>query len=471
MAEITLQEERIPLHSQIWVSAADAACAILQTLAASSALTYYFVNLRGLSLELAGVVWLLFGLWNAVNDPLFGYISDRTKSNLGRRLPYIRYGAPIFALGFVIFWIWVPGSDNNQTLMFIQMLVGLFIYDSLYTAIATSIYIMPYEMAVSNKARSGIYIWKIAFMVFTLAVPMVIEGTVKPQPGDMPGITLFRWVLIGFGIGMAVIVFISTFFYKEKHLQQAEEQPGFIESIKECFKNRSFVVFETISFTIMFVQTVLMQGMWNYFDALGMPREPFYGALALGIVLGTVLWVSYRDRWGVKKSTRIMSLIFAVGCFTMLLFGRLMVPAVLGFFLFGFGFSGGMFLIPLMNGDVVDMDEHKTGLRREGMYAGINSLVTKPAISLGQWSMLTIMGAFGYDRAMALSAQSYDAQTGIIVAWMLVPALLLLTCFFTLHWYPLDGKEWEAIKAKLSEIHAEKERRYLESLGYKYVEK
>ncbi len=64
---------------------------------AAGALTYYFVNLRGLSTYYTGIVWLLFGIWNAVNDPLFGYISDRTKSNLGRRIPYIRFGDTDFS--------------------------------------------------------------------------------------------------------------------------------------------------------------------------------------------------------------------------------------------------------------------------------------------------------------------------------------------------------------------------------------
>jgi GPH family glycoside/pentoside/hexuronide:cation symporter len=181
------KEEHVPLASRIWISVADSSVAILQSLVATSALTYYFVKLRGLDTGLAGIVWLLFGLWNAVNDPLFGYLSDRTKSALGRRLPYIRYGAPIFALGFGLFWVDIPGTSGNQMLMFWQMLVALFIYDSLYTAIATSIYIMPYEMAVSNKARSTIYVWKIIFMVFAIVVPLVLERF-KPDVGDLAGI-------------------------------------------------------------------------------------------------------------------------------------------------------------------------------------------------------------------------------------------------------------------------------------------
>ncbi len=465
-----LKEEFVPLKSRIWISVADASCGILQSLVAAGALTYYFTRLRGLSGELAGIVWLLFGIWNAVNDPLFGYISDRTKSSLGRRIPYIRYGAPIFVLGFILFWVNIPGSDNNQTILFIQMLLSLFIFDTLYTAIATSIYIMPYEVAVSNKARSSIYIWKIIFMVFTIVVPLGIERTIKPDVGDLPGIANFRLVMILFGIGMGVLIFLSTLFYREKHFAQAEQQFGFVKSFKECFSNRSFVIFETISFTIMFAQTALMQGIWLYFDEINISALPLYIALAVGIVGGVVLWIKQRDAWGVKNCVRILCLLFAIGCMSILLGGRYVIPATIGFLLFGIGFAGGMYLIPLMNGDVVDKDEHRTGLRREGMYAGINSFITKPAISIAQWALLTITGAFGYDQALAKGMQSSTAQTGILVGWVAPTGVLLFLCFIALNWYPLAGAAWNNIKKELAEIHRQKEKQYLEAQGYKFVE-
>ncbi len=464
-----LQEEHVPVQSRIWISIADSATAILQSLVAASALTYYFVKLRGLETGLAGVVWLLFGIWNAVNDPLLGYISDRTRTKIGRRLPYIRYGAPFLALSFILLWVNLPGSDGNQTLLFIQMLGCLFLYDILYTSIATNIYIMPYEMAISNKARSSIYIWKIIFMVFTIVVPIVLE-TMKPDVGDTAGIGSFRWLMVAFGVGMAALVFISTYYYSEKHFTLEQQQPPFFTAIKECFTNRSFVVFETISFTVIFAQTALMQGIWLYFDEVNVPNVPLYIALAVGIVAGVIVWINRREAWGIKSSTRVMSLVFAAGCALLLFGGRSVIPAGLGFVCFGFGFAGGMYLIPLMNGDVVDYDEHKTGLRREGMYAGINSFITKPAISIAQWALLAIITAFGYDQSLAAGAQTAQAETGVLVGWVAPTGLLLLICFFTLAFYPLTGEPWEKIKKELASKHRQKEKAYLEQHGFQYVE-
>jgi GPH family glycoside/pentoside/hexuronide:cation symporter len=147
-----LKEEIVPLKSRIWVSAADGATATLQGLAGSAVLTYYFTRWRGLDIGLAAIVWLLFGIWNAINDPLFGYISDRTKSNLGRRIPYIRYGAPILALSFIACWMDWPGSQTNQALMFVQMLLFLFVFVRCMQRCSQHLH-HTYEMAVSNKAQ------------------------------------------------------------------------------------------------------------------------------------------------------------------------------------------------------------------------------------------------------------------------------------------------------------------------------
>lgn len=463
-----LQEEFVPLKSRVWISAADAACALLGGIVVNGALTYYFTRWRGLDRDLAAVIWILFGIWNAINDPLFGYISDRTKSGLGRRVPYIRYGAPLYALAFIACWLNWPSADGSQTLLFIQFLILLFLFDSLYTAIATSLYVMPFEVAVSNKARSGIFLWKILFSVVPLAVPLVLIPLIQPGPGE--DATLYQGVMLAFGLVMGTLIFISTFFYGEKQYRKEEDQLPFLEALKECFRNRAFLVFEVMSFTIIYVQTGLMQGVLYYFDEIDVPAMPAYLALAAGIVLGIVLFVRQREAWGVKKSMRLMALVFSLGAFAVLFFGKSLLPTALGFFTFGLGFAGGMYLIPLMNGDVVDADEHRTGLRREGMYAGVNSFITKPAISLAQAAFIWLSGLFGFDDSLAKGLQSARAETGILVGWTMIPALLLFLCFVVLHWYPLDGPEWDQIKAKLARTHADKEKRYLEAHGFKYVE-
>ncbi|MFW9899375.1 MAG: MFS transporter [Candidatus Thorarchaeota archaeon] len=460
-----LKEEIVPLKSRIWVSGADAAVAFIQIILVMG-LTYYFVNARGLNPVLAGIVWLIFGVWNAVNDPIFGHISDKTKSKLGRRIPYIRYGAPIIATAYILCWIDYPNSD--QLAMFLQLLIFLFFYDILYTAVASALYVMPYEMAVSNKARGSIFVWRLFFSVFATIVPLILIPLIQPGTGE--DTTFYQVIHIMIGIIVGLIVFVSTFFYEEKHYLQEEEKVPFFESIKNTFKNKSFIIFEVISFTVIYVQAGLMLGLAFYLDELETSMLLLFIAMFIGIFIGLFLFIGKQGKLGVKKSMQIMIGIFSLSCFIILIFGRNLILTSIGFVGIGMAIVGGFFLIPLMNGDVIDKDEDMTGQRREGMYAGVNSFVTKYAISLAEAVFLFIIAIFGYDESLAKGQQSTLAETGIIIGWMLVPALLLLICFIVMHWYPLAGPEWNKTKTKLEKIHKDKEKAYLEKLGFKYVD-
>ena len=76
----------------------------------------------GLDVNLNIIVLILFGVWNAINDPIYGFLADKTKSKLGRRIPWIRYGAPIMAIIYALIWISFPGTEGNQVFLFIQEL-------------------------------------------------------------------------------------------------------------------------------------------------------------------------------------------------------------------------------------------------------------------------------------------------------------------------------------------------------------
>ena len=443
-------EEKVPVWGKVWLSLADCMCGMLNGLLTGGGMTYFFTKFMGMNENLAGIVWIIFGIWNAVNDPLFGYISDRTKSKLGRRIPYIRYGSIFYSLVFVLTWVKWP-FGGSQTALFIQMLATLFLFDTLYTAIATSLYVMPYTMAVTNKARSSIFIWKIGFSLISMAVPLVVFPMIKPDVGSDP--TRFQLIMTAIGVFAFLAIFLSTFFYKEKVVNESEENMNIFRSVIECLKNRSFLVFEILSFTVIFIQTILMQGVIYYFDEFDMPMPVAYGALGLGAVFGILLWINRLKPWGVRGCVTIMCVSFAAAAAVMCFFGQIKAVAAVVFFLTGVGFAGGMYLVPIMNGDVIDYDEVKTGARREGIYAGVNSLITKPAISLANAAFLWIAKAFGYNTALTAGLQDALAKRGVLVAWMAIPAILLILSAVGMKFYPLHGKKWDEQKQSLAERH------------------
>ncbi|BBF42302.1 sugar transporter [Lachnospiraceae bacterium KM106-2] len=447
----------VPLKTKIWLSSADGIVATLAGLITGGGLTYYFTKWMGLKASYVSIAWLIFGIWNAVNDPLFGYLSDRTKSNLGRRIPYIRYGAPLYALAFIISWIAFPWV-GNQWAMFFQMLISLFLFDALYTAIATSLYVMPYEITVDNQARGSIFIWKVFFSIISLGAPLILMPLIQPEPGESA--TTFRLIMTCIGIVAGIYVYVSTFFYQENNYVKEEAQPPMLKAIVDCFKNRPFLIFEIISFTVIYIQTALMQGVLYYFAEFNIPMTYCYGALLIGAILGLLFWIRHQEQLGVNRCIFLMCLIFSCGCLLMAFFGNYLLIACIGFFATGIGFSGGMYLVPLMNGDVIDYDELHTGLRREGIYAGVNSFITKPAISLAQSAFLTIITALGYIQNAKQGTQSPAAKSGLLIGWMLIPAILLFICSICMMAYPLKGDDWKGKKEQLKKSHAKKEALY-----------
>ena len=463
--EKILIEEIVPLKSRMWVSAADASVAFIQG-ALMIGLSYYYLHIRGLSAIWIGIVWLIFGVWNAVNDPLFGHISDKTKTKLGRRIPYIRYGGPILGFLYVMCWIAFPG--DTQMDLFFQMLITLFLYDALYTIVATALYIMPFEMALSNKARGSIFVWKLIFSVIATFVPLFLIPIIQPGTGDDPTFYILFHVMLGIFVG--VIVFVSSFFYKERFYMVDEEKVPFLTSVKNTFKNKSFIVFEVISFTIIYVQAGLMLGLGFYIDEFETNMIFLFLGLGVGVIVGAIVFIGQQSKLGVKKSMMLMCAIFALGCYIILFFGHILALVLIGFVCVGMGVVGGFFLIPMMNGEVIDKDEDLTGTRREGMYAGVNSFVTKYAISLAQFVFLMIIAVYGYDATLRKGQQAPIVETGILIAWMLVPALMLTLCVIVMKLYPLHGTEWLQTKVKLAEIHKQKEKVFLEKHGIKFVE-
>ena len=97
-----MKEEKVSVSSKFWLCSADCLCGTLSGLITGGGMTYFYTKYLGLDEGLASIVWMIFAVWNALNDPLFGYISDRTKSKLGRRIPYIRYGALLYGVIFIL---------------------------------------------------------------------------------------------------------------------------------------------------------------------------------------------------------------------------------------------------------------------------------------------------------------------------------------------------------------------------------
>ncbi len=433
---------------------------------AFSAITFFYNTMLGLSTELTGLAWLIFSFWNAINDPLFGFIEDRTKSEkYGRRIPYIRFGAPLYGIAFILCWI--PLIDvNDQFALFFNLTIVLFIFDTLFTILGLINFTLPAEMVITAKERANLLVYgatisSISYVIAYIIPLLFLTGNESPNAAIE-----FLVAMIVVGVICAIILFVSSFYLKENKYTQMEESLPIFKGIVETFKNTPFLIYEISNFSFTFAQTILTTAIFYYVTYV-LILTGFLTTLPLLLVFVMIfaffmVFNKLVGKLGVKK-TYVLAL-FCSGLSFLLTFfiGWTIYFAIIGFILIGIGFSGFMLTNQVVIADIVDYDETRTGKRRETTYSGINALITKPAISIANWLFLLIINDFGFDSNQ--TTQSFSAQMGIMIGFSLIPAIFLIFSSIVMLFYPLDGPEWLAQKTELIKIHEKKEIDYLNYL-------
>ncbi|MDD4010708.1 MAG: MFS transporter [Sphaerochaetaceae bacterium] len=443
-------EKKISTLSKVMLCSADGFTLSLYSLMTSGMLTYYYTKYLGLTEGRASIVWAFFAAWNFFTPTLFGYISDRVKSKLGRRRPFIRYGC-FFTAGFFCLSWQDLGLGSGQSALMAQMLGCLFLFDLCHVAVSSSIYIMPYEMTLDNNERASIFTLRIVSNALAMAIPLALVPTIKPQVGQSA--LVFRIVMDALGLLALAVIHLSTYFYKEEEYEKKADGMGFFKGLVACFKNISFDIYMICNLSVVFIQTILTQGVLYYFDEFSTPMILVYASLAAGIVIGIVLFSKIAASLGIRRRMLGMFAIMFSGTLTVWLGGALPALCAIGFLLAGIGFAGAMLMVPLLIGDAIDYDESVTGLRREGMYFGVNNVTSKPAVSLANSAFLLIIQAFGYDQALGKGLQSVQAKSGILFAWMGTSALAVIIPAISILFYTLDGPAWTRTKAELQRKH------------------
>ena len=429
-----------------------------------TAITFYYNVKLGLAAELIGIAWLIFAFWNAINDPLFGYIEDRTKSDLGRRIPYIRYGAPVYGVLFVLCWI--PLVDiNNEMALFIYFLIILFAFDTIFTIVVLITYILPAEMAITSKERASLmvyatYIGVIGF-VLTFVVPLML------LTGETTGIDLnFIIAMIIIGAACTVVMVVSSYYIKEYKFAQLEEPLGVIPALKESFKNKPFIIFELSLFCIILAQTMLTTAVFYYVDFV-LNLSGVMAIVPIIIVIGVMFAFAYFaskliNKYGLKKVFIFGQIILGIGFVLTFFIGWSLSTVIFSMVLIGIGLSILFMESPIILADTIDFDETKTNKRRETTYTGIEALITKPAISLGNWLFLVIISGYGFQETA--KTQPDSAILGIMIGFTLIPAIFIFLSALIMKFYTLDGPEWTEQKLKLQEVHKKKEKEYIQYL-------
>lgn len=440
-------------------------------------LLVFFTNVAGIPAGLAGSVLLIGKIWDAVNDPFVGMLTDKTKSRRwGRRLPWMFYGAIPFGIFFFLQWIVPQFSSDRSTniwaLFWYYVVIGL-ISQVFYTVVNLPYTAMTPELTQDYDERTSLNSFRFTFSIGGSILSLILAQIVFSQIADRQqqyfvlaaictviSVVSLYWCI--FGVRDRILAF------EAKRIQLEEpENISFLEQLKIVFTNRPFLfVIGIYLFSWLGVQ--ITASIIPYFVINCMRLKEADVPTVMIAVQGTALimlfvWSNLSKRLG-KKIVYFLGMFFWIIAAAGLFFlqpGQLVLMYVMAV-MAGVGVSTA-YLVPWsMIPDVIELDELQTGQRREGIFYGFMVLLQKFGLAFGLFLVGNALQSAGFKEAVAgqstLPIQPESALTAIRIAVGPLPTICLICGLVLTYFYPITREMHAEILLKLRERQEQKGR-------------
>jgi GPH family glycoside/pentoside/hexuronide:cation symporter len=430
-------------------------------------LPIFYQDYLGLSARWIALASGIYAVWNAINDPLFGYITDSTRSKRGRRIPYMRFTAPFLALTFILVWLAPAGAKD--TTLFVWMLGSMLLYDTCYTIIGLVYSALLPEVTESDAARNGLQISASLFGLLGMILGFIIPDLFRPKAGASPSFLPLQVAMVVVGVVSAILIVVTTLKVKERpEFTRVDKPLPLGPALRFTFTSRSFLVLVAQNFMSILMQALVVGMLFYMADyVLKMNTMIVLVCVFIPLMVGVPITTLIRRRLGVAGAQQLLLLIAGVGLVLIpFVPSALILPCLI---LAGFGLSGPQTLTNVLFAQVADEDEVRSGVRREGAFFGVNALLTKPAQSVAYALIPFVLEATAFVTREANLGQTFldqpaSALFGIKVLIGLIPGVAMILGAILLTWYPLRGKYLEQVQEKVLAMHAEKHAR-LEQAG------
>lgn len=460
----------------------------------------FYYRWMGLDWGLIVIAQIVYALWNVLNDPIFGLLMNRTKTKSGRYIPWIKWCAPLFTVGFIIVffppqtWRFASGGAEFQIPLFTWYLITQIVYDTFFTIVYLAhVSLLPQmTMAATERTKISVIYGLLTIVggVAAGALPLIFLTSPTAET-----IQAFQIFVVVFGIAALAPWYFVVKWVKERQEFIPQEDVPLKEAFQFVFRNpsgRIYIIYDGITVGIL---NIVLTGItflfayllglndelkapgfetWDFMDAL-----PVIIALVIGGAAGAVVQLNIPKKRDIKTAIMVGLISQSIGFFIAFL-GALPAPGApsdlyqppgnipllaVGMGIAIFGLASDLIYHNPMRADTIDYDEATTGERHESIYAGIGCIFSKPMISVALAIVPAIMGLFGLLPAdetdpigsTLVARQGWPAGiTGVAIAVLLVPAILAAIGAIAWKWYPLDRKALEVLHKQLEDVHARK---------------
>jgi GPH family glycoside/pentoside/hexuronide:cation symporter len=415
---------------------------------------FFLTGVVGVRAGVASIAILIGKTWDYINDPLFGYISDHTRTRWGRRRPFLLFGPIPYAIIFALMW-WKPPLQGEVALVVYYAIIYVF-----YDAAATMIY-MPYfaltpELTSDYDERTSLVSLRAFFSIFgsllAFSLPeMIVQGFTPDHAANV-----LRMGLI-FALISAIPMYIVFFGTRERPEFMQQEQPGLWQSIKDSVQNRPFI-FGTIIYLFTWATIDILQTILIFFITYVVMREAdttlIMATIFIVAILALPLW-TWISRHMNKRLAYIIGMLFFMAVLMVLINITPATPlsAILGLcVLAGIGVSAAHVIPWAIIPDAIEVGELKTGSRHEGTFYSLISLAQKVASSIAIPGAGLLLELSGYIPNSA--QQPASAVRGIRLLTGPIPAVMMFIGIVFAILYPLGREGYTQIAQELEDRRA-----------------
>lgn len=407
-----------------------------------------------IDLAVIGSVLLAARVFDAVTDPLIGYLSDRTRSRWGRRKPWIALGALLSVVG--IFFLYTPGEMGSTA-----YLLGF----SIFIYLAWTIFEIPYAAWILELSRRSKHRARIngarSFAIFLGGILFTAAPALVPGAGGEMNFEVLAAVALVLVVIVPVATFLALWLVPQGDVYDIEQSPKLSELWASIRKNPPFQVFGAMYLLIGLMGGVTGVISFMYIDnhlELGEKYVQIFLPAQLVGPLSIPVWVYVLNRFGKYNVTTLSLLAFAL-ILPLPWFvapgPSALIPMTIYYTALGIIMVLLMISMPTIFGDIIDYDEVQTGKNRAGQYNSFLALLTKATGAIGGPLALLIVGFFGYQPGA--EANSETAITGLRFTYAILPPLLLLPAVYLLWKFPINDEKQRANRALLESRGARSE--------------
>lgn len=426
----------------------------------------YLTDVVGIEPRLASIGALVGIVWDAINDPLIGMLSDRIKSKYGRRRPFLLWFAFPFGLSFVM--LWSAPNWESQIGLLIYVTLAFMISDTLTTLVAMPYLALTPELTQDYDERTSLSSFRTVFqllaaMTVVISAPMIVDAVLIGGGTQQQGFMAAGAV---FGAIGALPLFFIGWFIRERYSAREEEPLPFRETLRMAWQNVPFryaagiymfnwsaVDMVAITFPFFLLYWVAQGDLLAKVNILGVDlalESAFFGVMMFVCILLVPFWLWFAKRYnkiqaymvGMAAWIIVQALIFTIpqGDVEYLLLIAAMA---------GIGVSAAYILPDSILPDVIEWDELRTGRRQEGIYYGVRTLIRKLTGALVIFITLQVLGWSGYQSPPPDVVQFTQPDSALFSIRMLVSFIgvsILLGTIVLAWFYPLTREKYDRIK-------------------------